>query len=127
MRYHVLEVNNMREVKEKDWKLFRKKLPDWQEAFIEKLNSEYVSILSDSSTSSAKRFWEVEKRIKQDRKLTGVICEMRRSMMHYNLLSLLDEGAITLSDLDDFSDELKNEIKRSLSIREEVWDEPEED
>ena len=126
MRYHVLEVNNMREVKEKDWKLFRKKLPDWQEAFIEKLNNEYVSILSDSSTSSAQRFWEVEKRIKRDRRFTGVICEMRRSMMHYNLLSLLDEGAITLSDLDDFSDELKNEIKRSLSIREEVWDEPEE-
>ncbi len=116
----------MREVKEKDWKLFRKKLPDWQEAFIEKLNNEYVSILSDSSTSSAQRFWEVEKRIKRDRRFTGVICEMRRSMMHYNLLSLLDEGAITLSDLDDFSDELKNEIKRSLSIREEVWDEPEE-
>ena len=127
MRYHVLEVNNMREVKEKDWKLFRKKLPDWQEVFIEKLNSEYVSILSDSSTSSAKRFWEVEKRIKQDRKLTGVICEMRRSMMHYNLLSLLDEGAITISDLDEFSDDLKNAINHILDIRAEIWDEPEEE
>lgn len=112
---------------EKDWKLFRKKLPGWQEVFIEKLDREYAAILSDSSVSSAKRFWEVEKRIKQDRKLTGVICEMRRSMMHSNLLSLLAEGAITLSDLDEFSDELKNEIKRTLDFREKIWGETEEE
>ena len=102
------------DVKERDWKLFRKKLPGWQEAFIEKLDQEYAAILSDSSISSAKRFWEVEKRIRQDRKLTGVICEMRRSMMYFNLISLLDEGAITLSDLDEFSDELKENIRRRM-------------
>ena len=102
------------DVKERDWKLFRKKLPGWQEAFIEKLDQEYAAILSDSSISSAKRFWEVEKRIRQDRKLTGVICEMRRSMMYFNLMSLLDEGAITLSDLDEFSDELKENIRRRM-------------
>ena len=102
------------DVKERDWKLFRKKLPGWQEAFIEKLDQEYAAILSDSSISSAKRFWEVEKRIRQDRKLTGVICEMRRSMMYFNLMSLLDEGAITLSDLDEFSDELKENIRHRM-------------
>ena len=102
------------DVKERDWKLFRKKLPGWQEAFIEKLDQEYAAILSDSSISSAKRFWEVEKRIRQDRKLTGVICEMRRSMMYFNLMSLLDEGAIALSDLDEFSDELKENIRRRM-------------
>ena len=102
------------DVKERDWKLFRKKLPGWQEAFIEKLDQEYAAILSDSSISSAKRFWEVEKRIRQDRKLTGVICEMRRSMMYFNLISLLDEGAIALSDLDEFSDELKENIRRRM-------------
>ena len=117
----------MRDVKERDWKLFRKKLPDWQEAFIEKLDNEYAAILSDTSESSAKRFWEIEKRIKRDRRLTGVICEMRRSMMHSNLLSLLDEGAITISDLDEFSDDLKNEINHILDIRAEIWDEPEEE
>ena len=104
------------DVKERDWKLFRKKLPGWQEAFIEKLDQEYAAILSDSSISSAKRFWEVEKRIRQDRKLTGVICEMRRSMMYFNLISLLDEGAITLSDLDEFSDELKENIRHRMDL-----------
>lgn len=117
----------MRDVHERDWKLFRKKLPNWQETFIEKIDREYTAILSDSSRSSAERFWEVEKRIKQDRKLTGVICEMRRSMLHSNLLSLLDEGAITISDLDEFSDDLKNEINHILDIRAEIWDEPEEE
>jgi hypothetical protein len=48
---------------------------------------------------------------------------MRRSMLHSNLLSLLDEGAITISDLDEFSDDLKNEINHILDIRAEIWDE----
>lgn len=29
-----------------DWKLFRTKLPDWQEAYMDKLNQEYIQLLS---------------------------------------------------------------------------------
>ena len=32
---------------------------------------------------------------------------MSRSNMYYNLFALLSEGAITLQDLDDFSEDLK--------------------
>ena len=35
----------MYQVKEKDWKLFRQKLPLWQEAHMDKLNQEYIRIL----------------------------------------------------------------------------------
>ena len=31
---------------EKDWKLFRKKAVDWQEAHMDKLNKEYIELLS---------------------------------------------------------------------------------
>lgn len=33
-------------VNEKDWKMLRKKLPDWQENYMERLNNEYMGILS---------------------------------------------------------------------------------
>lgn len=31
---------------EEDWKLFRSKISDWQEAYMKKLNEEYIEILS---------------------------------------------------------------------------------
>ena len=36
---------NGMEVNEKDWKLFRKNLPDWQENYMEKLIKEYIEFL----------------------------------------------------------------------------------
>lgn len=108
------------EVKEKDWKLFRAKLSGWQENYMDKLNKEYIEILSDSSKLASEKFWELDKRIRKDKKDTGVLCDMRRSMLTDNLISLLSEQAITLDDLKDFSDELKQEIseytKRSKAI-----------
>lgn len=47
---------------EKDWKLFRKKLPEWQEAFMEHLDEEYLQILKQDKKASDK-FWELERNI----------------------------------------------------------------
>lgn len=57
-------------------------------------------------------FWTLEKRIHEDKRDCGVRCEMSKSSMFDVLLSLLYEGAITLEDLGDFSDELKKTMKR---------------
>ena len=94
---------------ESDWKLFRKKLPKWQEAYMDKLNQEYIQILTGPGDASDK-FWELEKRIKNDKHDVGVVAEMRRSVMFPNLINLLREGAITLGDLDDFSEELRESL-----------------
>lgn len=96
----------MNRFSEKDWKLFRKKLPDWQEAYMDKLNKEYIELLSAEGNASDK-FWTLEKRIRQDKKDCGVQCEMSRSNQFYNMLSLLNEGVITLNDLEEFSGDLK--------------------
>ena len=95
---------------EKDWKLFRSKIAGWQEAYMEKLNKEYMEILSGEGTPSDK-FWKLEKRIREDKRDCGVQCEMKRSNQFYIIMSLLNEGAITLEDLDGFSDDLKDTIK----------------
>ena len=41
---------------EADWKLFRKRLPDWQERYMEKLIEEYKVYLSSDEPASSK-FW----------------------------------------------------------------------
>lgn len=100
----------MNNFSEKDWKLFRSKIADWQEAYMEKLNKEYIELLSGEGNASDK-FWELENRIREDKKDCGVQCEMSRSNQFYIILSLLNEGAITMNDLDDFSDDLRDTIK----------------
>lgn len=90
----------MNKFSEKDWKLFRNKISDWKEAYMEKLNKEYVALLSGKGNASDK-FWKLEKRIREDKKDCGVQCEMSRSNQFYIMLSLLNEGAITFDDLKD--------------------------
>ena len=90
----------MNKFSEKDWKLFRNKISDWQEAYMEKLNKEYIVLLSGEENASDK-FWKLEKRIREDKKDCGVQCEMSRSNQFYIMLSLLNEGSITFDDLSD--------------------------
>ena len=52
----------MYEVKESDWKIFRKRVPQWQEDYMKKLNKEYIEILSRDG-SAAKNFWDLENRV----------------------------------------------------------------
>lgn len=94
---------------EKDWKLFRSKIADWQESFMDRLNREYIAILSEDANPSDK-FWKLDKRIKEDRKKAGVQVRMSRSNLIYNIISLLNEGAISFEDLEDFSDGLKETV-----------------
>ena len=99
---------------EQDWKLFRAKLPKWQENYMDRLNKEYQSILNSSKLPSEK-FWELEKRIFNDKKHAGVTAVMSRSRFLENICSLLYEKAIIFDDLSDFSDELKNHIRNILN------------
>ena len=52
------------DISQKDWKLFRAKLPGWQEAYMERLNKEYIQILNSEGNPSD-IFWTLEKRISQ--------------------------------------------------------------
>lgn len=38
-----------KEISEKDWQLFRGKVPVWQDAYIDKLNQEYIEIFNSYS------------------------------------------------------------------------------
>lgn len=97
------------EISKADWKLFRDKLPDWQEAYMGKLNREYMEILR-SDREEADKFWALEERIRKDKKHPGVQLDMRRSRALFNLLILVSEGVISREDLADFSGDLQETV-----------------
>ena len=53
----------------------------------------------------------LEKRIKQDRKHHGVIIEMNKGNMIFDIVSLINLGVITMENLDGFSEELKEGVE----------------
>lgn len=93
-----------------DWKHFREKLPEWQEAYMDKLNLEYIQLLS-SDDSPSKKFWQLDKRIKADKRSPGVQLQISRTDLFYSLLALLNDGVIGLDDLNDFSEDLKETVR----------------
>ncbi len=101
------------EFEESDWKLFRKKMPNWQENYMARLCESYCQLLQSDELASNK-FWELEKRIRNDKRKTGVIATMKCSELIFNIVSLINEGAITISDLDEFSDKLKDHVNRII-------------
>ena len=75
---------------------------------MEKLIEEYKALLAIDEPASEK-FWSLEKRIKRDKKDTGVLAQdMSRSNMRFLMMDLINEGAITEADLEGFSGEYKD-------------------
>ena len=104
------------EISKQDWLLFRKKIGEWQEAYMEKLLLEYADILRSESLASEK-FWELEKRIKNDRRSRGVVLEIRKQNVIYDLVAMILDGIIAFDDLEDFSDELKDAVRFMVTQR----------
>ena len=71
-------------VKEADWRLFRSRLPIWQEAYMERLNREYIALLSGTGSASEK-FWELEKRMREDKRRGGVVMRIIYAERRYGL------------------------------------------
>lgn len=103
------------QITEHDWKIFRKKIPDWQEAYMEQLVKEYIMLLQSDKVASSK-FWELEKRIKQDKKSLGVVIDMRRSTAINNIINLVLDEVISLDDLEEFSDDLKEAVTYMVRV-----------
>ena len=101
------------EVSKSDWKLFRARIGDWQETYMERLVREYVDLL-DGAENASDKFWKLEERIKKDKKHPGVMLELSKGNMIFDIVALINSGAITTADLEDFSDELKESVNSLL-------------
>lgn len=99
----------MVEPSKRDWKLYREKIGDWQEHYMEKLVKKYADYLCSDLPASTK-FWEMEKRIRRDRKTPGVCIELRKSDMFWDIAGLINDRVISMDDLEEFSDDLKEAV-----------------
>ena len=98
------------EISKTDWKLFCDMLPEWQERYMERLDDEYSKLLSDKDKPASERFWEVDKLIRLDKKNPGVLLELRKSNTVIDIMRLLRNDVITMEDLKDFSEELREAV-----------------
>lgn len=103
------------EITNQDWKLFRQRLPGWQEAHMDRLNRAYAEILAGAGKPSEK-FWTLEKRIREDKHRPGVQLQLKRSELVCTLAILLNDGVITPNDLKGFSDGLLTSLSMLLHL-----------
>ena len=77
----------------------------------DKLNHQYIDLLNGDGLASDK-FWELNRRIREDRKSLGVKMELRKPDLPYTLVNLLHEKIITEDDLNQFSNVLQDAVKQ---------------
>ena len=104
----------MVEISKKDWKLYRERLPEWQERFMERLVKEYIELLSAPGNASD-HFWELEERIRKDKKNPGVLLNVTKSNAIWDIAVFVGRGIITMDELDGFSQDLIEAVKLILS------------
>ena len=102
----MLGVDYIMEISKKDWKLYQIKLAKWQENYIDRLNQEYITLLSDKEKAPSEKFWKLEKRIKKDRRHPGVIIDVQKSTAIWTITDLIKMQVISRDDLEGFSSEL---------------------
>ena len=104
----------MFEISKADWKLFRERVADWQEHYMEQLVKEYVELLTSPGNASD-RFWELEERIRKDKKHPGVLIELRKSTAIWDIAYFVRDKVITMDELEGFSKDLIEAVKLILS------------
>ena len=104
----------MVEISKKDWKLYRERLPEWQEHFMERLLKEYTELLNAPGNASD-HFWELEERIRKDKKNPGVLLDVRKSNAIWDIAAFVGRGIITMDELDGFSPDLIDAVRLILS------------
>ena len=97
------------EISKSDWKLFRACIAEWQENYMECLVKEYIDMLNGNGNASDK-FWELEERIKKDKKHPGVMLVLSKGNMIFDIVALINSDVITTADLEGFSDELRESV-----------------
>ena len=76
------------EVSKSDWKLFRVRIVEWQGNYMERLVKEYMDLL-DGAENASDKFWELEERIKKDKKHPGVMLELSKGNMIFDIVTLM--------------------------------------
>jgi len=94
--------------KESDWKRFRSMVTDLRERYLKERNHELVRLLTDPSKTPTEQFWETHDRMREIGKiLVKCLDGHSRSKMARYLAEMRYYGMLKESDLEGFSDELR--------------------
>ncbi len=103
--------------KESDWKLFRKMVPDLRERYLKEKNRDLLVLLTDPEKSPTEQFWNTAEKIEKEEKILVMCLDGHsRSKMFEFMLRMIQHKLMKESDLEGFSDELKERLKRVLEI-----------
>jgi hypothetical protein len=97
--------------KESDWKIFRKRVPEWRERYLHIRNRDILEILTDKDKTPTEQFWGAKKKMDDEAKMLRVCLDGHsRSKMFYYLYLMYQRGLVCDGDLDEFSTELKERM-----------------
>jgi hypothetical protein len=97
---------------ERDWKTLRKMIPVLRERYLKEKNIEIKKLLDDKNKNETERFWDARYKIEEERKiLIDCLDGHSRSNMSLHMNLMYKYGMLKDEDLNEFSDELKNQIK----------------
>lgn len=65
----------------------------------------YVQLLKDEKMDTSDRFWELWKRLNNDRRTPGVVIEMNKGSMLWNLARFVNDGLVPEEELAEFSED----------------------
>ena len=77
--------------------------------YVQPCGEEYIAILQKPANAS-ENFWELEKRIRNDKRSFGVSARISRNNMFQIVVSLPANAVITIDDLKDFSNEFTETV-----------------
>ena len=104
------------EISKADWKLFQDRLRLWQDNYMQRLIDGYIEMLQGPENASSK-FWQLERKLKSDRLNPGVSLVLDKQEVINDIASMVKIGVITIADLEGFSEELINEVKRLTVLK----------
>lgn len=73
-----------------------------------------MEFLNDDTKPASEKFRKLEERIKKDKRHPGIVMELSKSEMIWDIVRLIRLNVIVYDDLSDFSDALQQEVKRIL-------------
>ena len=87
---------------------------------MERLLKEYVKMLQSKKPAS-KKFWDLDERIKADKKNPGVQMQLDKGEAIYDIVKMINLGIINQEELADFSDSLKADVQELLDRHYGQW------
>ncbi|MHA2284188.1 MAG: hypothetical protein ACXAC5_25395 [Promethearchaeota archaeon] len=111
------ELTWRRELRESDWKIFRKRIPEWRERYLQRKNKEIISVLTDKNKTSTEQFWDAKEKMEEEAKiLVDCLDGHSRSKMDWYLLLMYSHGLINNDDLEKFSRELREQVLKGVKV-----------